>query len=190
MHVSVFRVDAFTDTIFAGNPAAVCPLAHWPEDELLRAIAAENNLSETAYLVPQGDDYALRWFTPRCEVNLCGHATLASGFVVLNILEPKRQSVRFGTRSGTLSVSRESELLSMDFPSLPTWACPDPGPALIRSLDSSGDPAAARQVGGGRQVAVRQVKDIYFVVYESEEEVRGIAPNFALLEKLHPFAVA
>src|SRR5258707_14706685 len=89
MHVSLFRIDAFTDTIFSGNPAAVCPLASWPEKELLQAIAAENNLSETAYLVPQGDNFALRWFTPKCEVNLCGHATLASGFVILNILHPR-----------------------------------------------------------------------------------------------------
>src|SRR5437879_10008555 len=125
MHVSVFRVDAFTDTIFTGNPAAVCPLASWPEDELLQAIAAENNLSETAYLVPQGDNFGLRWFTPTCEVNLCGHATLASGFVILNILHPDRESVRFETRSGRLTVSRDAERLAMDFAALHPWACTD-----------------------------------------------------------------
>src|SRR4029077_15935803 len=101
MHVPVFRVDAFTDTTFMGNPAAVCPLARWPEDELLQAIAAENNLSETAYLVPQGDNFGLRCFSPMCEANLCGHATLASGFVILILLHPDRDSVRFETRSGT-----------------------------------------------------------------------------------------
>jgi PhzF family phenazine biosynthesis protein len=88
MPLSVFHVDAFTAKPFAGNPAAVCPLAGWLDDELLRAVAAENNLSETAYLVPCGDDYELRWFTPRCEAKLCGHATLASAFVVLKILRP------------------------------------------------------------------------------------------------------
>src|ERR1700736_984500 len=142
MHVSVFRVDAFSDTLFAGNPAAVCPLASWPEDELLQAVAAENNLSETAYLVPQGDNFGLRWFTPRCEVNLCGHATLASGFVLLRILEPQRERVSFATRSGILTVRREPDLLSMDFPALPPWACPSPPPELIEGLGAESPPVS------------------------------------------------
>ena len=94
MPLPVFHVDAFTSKPFAGNPAAVCPLAKWLDDGLLQAVAAENNLSETAFFVPSGDGYELRWFTPRCEVKLCGHATLASAFVVLQILEPERDSVR------------------------------------------------------------------------------------------------
>lgn len=179
MQVSVFRVDAFTDTIFSGNPAAVCPLASWPEDELLQAIAAENNLSETAYLVPQGDNFGLRWFTPVCEVNLCGHATLASGFVILNILHPDRESVRFETRSGTLTVSRDGERLAMDFPARPPWACTDPPAALAEGLQASAQASA-----------VLEIKDNYFVVYESEETIRRIAPDFAVLGKLHPFGVA
>lgn len=98
MPLPVFHVDAFTSKPFAGNPSAVCPLAEWLDDGLLQAVAAENNLSETAFFV-RGNDYELRWFTPRCEVKLCGHATLASAFVVLQILETARGSVRFETRS-------------------------------------------------------------------------------------------
>src|SRR5258708_32511331 len=137
MHVSLFRIDAFTDTIFSGTPAAVCPLASWPEKELLQAIAAENNLSETAYLVPQGDNFGLRWFTPKCAVNLCRHATLASGFVILNILHPDGESVRFETRSGTLTVSQDAERLAMDFPARPPWACADPPAELAGGLPTS-----------------------------------------------------
>src|SRR6202049_1037597 len=179
MHVAMFRVDAFTDTIFTGNPAAVCPLASWPEDELLQASAAENNLSEPAYLVPQGDGFGLRWFTPKCEVNLCGHATLASGFVILNILHPNRESVRFETRSGTLTVARDAERLAMDFPARPPCACTDPPAELAEGLQASAQASA-----------VLQIKDNYFVVYGSEEAIRGIAPDFAVLGKLHPFGVA
>src|SRR6202790_2408360 len=135
MSLQVFHVDAFTGKPFAGNPAAVCPLAEWLDDDLLRAVAAENNLSETAYFVLCGDHYELRWFTPSCEVKLCGHATLASAFVILNILEPGRDSVRFETRfSGKITVSREGDLLAMDFPALPPWTCADPPAALIEGL--------------------------------------------------------
>src|SRR6202035_2204677 len=139
-----------------GNPAAVCPLAEWLDDGLLRAVAAENNLSETAYFVPRGDGYELRWFTPRCEVKLCGHATLASAFIVTQILEPGRKSVRFETRfSGTLSVSRENDLLAMDFPALPPWPCAKAPTELLEGL-------------GRNPSAVLQVEDNYFAVYESE----------------------
>src|SRR3981081_4434176 len=142
MHVSLFRADAFTDRTFAGNPAAVCPLASWPDDKLLQAIAPENNLSETAYFVPQGDNFALRWFTPKCEVNLCGHATLASAFVILNILHPDRESVRFEPRSGTLTVSRDAERLAMDFPARRPWACADPPAELAEGLQASAQGSA------------------------------------------------
>src|SRR6202034_2900132 len=127
MSPPIFHVNAFTATPFAGNPAAVCPLANWLDDKLLLAVAAENNLSETAYFVPRGDIYELRWFTPRCEVKLCGHATLASAFVIFNFLAPERgsvlvETVRFETRySGMLTVSREGDLLAMNFPLLEPW---------------------------------------------------------------------
>jgi PhzF family phenazine biosynthesis protein len=178
MSLPVFHVDAFTATPFAGNPAAVCPLANWLDDEFLLAVSAENNLSETAYFVPRGDSYELRWFTPLCEVKLCGHATLASGFVLMQILAPGRDSVRFETRfSGTLTVRRSGNLLEMDFPTLAPWKSEDPPAALTHGLGE--DPAA-----------VVQIEDNYFAVYGSEEEVKRIKPDLRLLEKLHPFGVA
>jgi len=178
MPLPVFRVDAFTAKHFAGNPAAVCPLATWLDDGVLQAVAAENNLSETAFFVPSGDGYELRWFTPRCEVKLCGHATLASAFVVLQILETEGDSVRFQTRSGgALTVCRDGELLAMDFPLLAPRACPDPPAILIEGL-------------GKAPASVVQIEDNYFAVYAREEDVRGIRPNFRVLEKLHPAGIA
>lgn len=178
MPLTVFHVDAFTARPFAGNPAAVCPLAAWLDDGMLRAVAAENNLSETAFFVHRGSDCELRWFTPRCEVRLCGHATLASAFVLLQILETGRDSVRFDTRySGALTVSRKGDLLAMDFPLLVPWACTDPPAALMSGL-------------GKAPAAVMQVEDNYFAVYEREEDVRSIRPDFRLLQKLHPAGVA
>jgi len=178
MYLQLFHVDAFTARVFGGNPAAVCPLTGWLDDDLLRAVAAENNVSETAYFVPRGDSYELRWFTPRCEAKLCGHATLASAFVILQILSPGHDSVRFETRlSGSLAVSRQGDLLAMDFPALPPWNCVNPPGALIEGLRKPPE-------------TVMQIEDNYFAVYEREEEVREITPDFRLLETLHPAGVA
>ncbi len=179
MSLPLFYVDAFTDKPFKGNPAAVCPLKDWLDDKLLLAVAAENNLSETAFFVPEGEQFRLRWFTPRCEVNLCGHATLASAFVLLTILEPHRELVSFATRSGILTVCREQKLLSMNFPALPPWNCPSPPDALIEGLGAQ-----------LKQVSVLQIKDNYFVVYESEDDVCRVTPDLRILEKLHPAGVA
>src|SRR5260370_7083810 len=132
MYLPLFHVDAFTAKPFGGNPAAVCPLAEWLDDDLLRAVASENNLSETAYLVPRSDHYDLRWFTPRCEVKLCGHATLASAYGVMQILAPGSNSVRFETRfSGSLNVSRDGNLLAMDFPVSAPGSFPSTPPPLL-----------------------------------------------------------
>jgi predicted PhzF superfamily epimerase YddE/YHI9 len=178
MSIAIFHVDAFTAKPFAGNPAAVCPLVEWLDDEVLLSVAAENNLSETAYFVPRGEHYELRWFTPRCEVKLCGHATLASGFVLTQILAPGAESVRFETRySGGLTVSRDGTLLAMDFPSLTPWPCADPPAALVEGL-------------GKTPAEVLRIEDNYFAVYGSEQEVRSIRPDFTLLKKLHPAGVA
>jgi predicted PhzF superfamily epimerase YddE/YHI9 len=128
--------------------------------------------------VPQGDNYELRWFTPRCEVKLCGHATLASAFVIMQILATARDSVRFETRfSGALSVRRDGALLAMDFPALPPWICKNPPGDLVEGL-------------GRVPAEVVQVEENYFAVYASHEDVRGIRPDFRLLEKLHPAGVA
>ncbi len=116
MKLPIYQVDAFSSRVFGGNPAAVCPLEGWLPDDVMQAIAAENNLSETAFFVRNGDGFDLRWFTPATEVDLCGHATLASGFVVLTLLEPERSSVDFETRSGRLRVSRAGDEFAMDVP--------------------------------------------------------------------------
>jgi predicted PhzF superfamily epimerase YddE/YHI9 len=177
MPVPVFHVDAFSAKPFAGNPAAICPLTEWLDDTVLQAVAAENNLSETAFFVPKGEAYELRWFTPRCEVRLCGHATLASAWVLLQILAPERNSVRFETRlSGTLRVVRDGGLLAMDFPALPPWPCAEPPRALVEGL-------------GKTPAEVVQIEDDFFAVFETEDEIRSIHPDLHLLEKLHPAGV-
>jgi PhzF family phenazine biosynthesis protein len=174
MRIPVFQIDAFTSRVFAGNPAAVCPLEGWLENETLQAIAAENNLSETAYFVKRGDRYDLRWFTPAVEVDLCGHATLASAFVIFNYLEPAREAVAFDTQSGELIVRRNGDLLSMDFPARPPVECPPP--ALLEK-------ALKR-----RPIATHMSRDL-MAVMESEAQVRSLQPDMGLLAQLDAFAV-
>jgi predicted PhzF superfamily epimerase YddE/YHI9 len=178
MYLPVFHVDAFTADAFGGNPAAVCPLPRGLDDDLLQSVAAENNLSETAYLVPRGDQYELRWFTPRCEVKLCGHATLASAQVILQTLAPGTNIVRFHTRfSGELIVSRDGPRLAMDFPAAPPWTCGNPPAALVKGL-------------GVRPSSVMQIEDNYFAVYEAAEDIKSLRADLRELEKLHPAGVA
>src|SRR6059058_1595765 len=116
MRTPIFQIDAFTTRRFAGNPAAVMPMDRFPEDAVLQAVAAENNLPETAFLIREGDDYRLRWFTPTTEVPLCGHATLASAAVVMERLGPQRSRVVFHSASGPLIVSRMHDGYLMNFP--------------------------------------------------------------------------
>jgi predicted PhzF superfamily epimerase YddE/YHI9 len=170
MRLPIYQVDAFTDSLFGGNPAAVCPLEAWLPDATMQAIAAENNLAETAFFVREGEDYALRWFTPTVEVDLCGHATLASGHVVLSFLEPKRQSVGFRTvKSGMLSVSRRApDMLEMDFPARPAVAVEAPR-SLLAAL-------------GGMPSEVLRARD-HLVVYGTAAEVEALDPDFAALAK-------
>src|SRR6185436_17189237 len=115
MKIPIYQVDAFAAKPFSGNPAAVCPLDEWLPDAVMQSIAGENNLAETAFFVPEGDAYRLRWFTPIVEVDLCGHATLASACVLWERLELKAERIAFDTRSGRLSVSRSGNLISLDF---------------------------------------------------------------------------
>lgn len=119
MELKIFQIDAFTSEVFKGNPAAVCPLDSWLSDELMQDIAAENNLAETAFFVPTGDKYFIRWYTPLTEVDLCGHATLASAHVLFNHLGYEQDHIVFESRSGDLVVSRENDLISLDFPANP-----------------------------------------------------------------------
>ena len=116
MKINVYQVDAFANKPFEGNPAAICPLAEWLPEQTMQALAAENNLSETAFFVPEGDGFALRWFTPVTEVDLCGHATLAAAYVLFEELDYQAEEVLFSTKYGTLSVSRNGDFLRMDFP--------------------------------------------------------------------------
>jgi PhzF family phenazine biosynthesis protein len=174
MRIPIYQMDAFSGRLFAGNPAAICPLECWLSDEQMQSIAAENNLAETAFFVPENDGYRLRWFTPTTEVDLCGHATLASAFVVFRHLAPGLERVRFHTRSGALEVSRDGDRLTMDFPSLPPVAV-EPFAQLLPALG-----IAPKEVLAARD---------YMVVYQTEAEVRALKPDMAGLAAADRFAV-
>ena len=134
MKLISYTLDAFTDRVFGGNPAAVCPLTEWLDDATMQSIAAENNLAETAFFVPEGEGYHIRWFTPSCEVELCGHATLASAHVIFNHLSPGMTDVSFRSLGGVLRVTREGDLLSLDFPSRPPERVDAPA-AIVDALN-------------------------------------------------------
>jgi len=174
LNIPIYQVDAFSSRLFSGNPAAVCPLKDWLPDDQLQSIAAENNLSETAFFVPDGDRYRLRWFTPTVEVDLCGHATLATAYIILTRLTPAASSVRFETKSGELVVSRKDGLLSMDFPSRPPAPC-EIHPRLVEAL-------------GAKPEAILAARD-YLVIFQTEAEVRALQPDMRLLSEMDRFAV-
>lgn len=174
MELRIFQIDAFTDRIFGGNPAAVVPLGEWLPAETMQAIAMENNLAETAFFVPRFDrDYDLRWFTPVVEVPLCGHATLAAAWVLFNKLGAGGDSIRFHTRSGELSVMRDGEMLLLDFPAQP------PQPAKI------GDVADALSAAGPRIEPEAVLASSYaMAVLDSEESVLAARPDFTAVAGL------
>jgi len=174
MQIPIYQIDAFTSKIFSGNPAAVCPLEYWLEDKTLQLIAAENNLSETAFFVNHGDFFQLRWFTPQTEVDLCGHATLASAFVIMNYTNTDLDEVVFGTPSGELRVKRNDDLYSMDFPAHSPEQC-DPPENLLRAVDIIPEKVFA--------------SNFYMLVYESESDVRQLNPYMKLLKELDRFGV-
>ena len=175
LKLPMYQVDAFSGHVFSGNPAAVCPLESWLSDVQMQAIAAENNLAETAFFVRNGNGYKLRWFTPMVEVDLCGHATLASAFVILNDLTPGERSVSFETKSGKLTVTRDGDLYSLDFPARPPEACDNVYPGLVGAM-------------GGKPETVLAARD-YFVVYGSEEQLRALKPDMQALLSIDRFAV-
>jgi PhzF family phenazine biosynthesis protein len=170
MRTPIFQLDAFTTRRFAGTPAAVMPLGRFPEDALLQALAAENNLAETAFLVPEGGDYRLRWFTPTTEVPLCGHATLASAAVVMERLEPGRTKVVFHSASGPLTVTRTASGYLMEFPARPSQPVPPP-PGLAAAL-------------GATLVEVWTDPFNYLALLESARVVRELAPDIAAIARL------
>ncbi|MEP4148023.1 MAG: PhzF family phenazine biosynthesis protein [Halioglobus sp.] len=169
MNYTIYQVDAFSREPFGGNPAAIIPLDDWPEDELLQSIALENNLSETAFIVPKNNDFELRWFTPAVEVDLCGHATLASAHVLFEHLAYTGDSMRFHTRSGVLEVFRQDSGYTLDFPA---YALAD-GTVDMAICDALGALASeVKQVHGAQKL---------LYVFEFEEDVAGLAPDFAAL---------
>ena len=168
MGIPLFHVDAFTDEPFAGNPAAVCLLPEARDDEWMQSVAAEMNLSETAFLVREGDGYRLRWFTPTVEVELCGHATLASAHVLWEsgALKPAERA-RFQTLSGMLTAERRGEWIELDFPATPEQ------PAVA--------PAGLEAVLGAKAVYIGKTRFDYMIEVESEMTVRGLRPDMARL---------
>jgi len=172
MDLKIFQVDAFTSKLFGGNPAAVVPLDTWLPDETMLAIAAENNLSETAFFVKDGDGYHIRWFTPTIEVNLCGHATLASAHVIFNELQLEDALIRFHSdRSGKLPVQRREDSIVLDFPAY-----------AITEIEPSN--ALAKALGKEPQKVWNAINNGVMAGFETEHDVRGLEPDFQALAKL------
>jgi PhzF family phenazine biosynthesis protein len=170
MRIPLFQLDAFTSQRFTGNPAAVMPMPAFLDDAVLQAVAAENNLSETAFLVAEGGDYRLRWFTPTTEVPLCGHATLASAAVVMERLEPGRRSVTFHSASGPLRVIRTPSGYAMDFP--------------VRPFQRVPAPAGLADALGATPVEVLADASNYTVLLAGAQAVRALAPDMAAIARL------
>jgi PhzF family phenazine biosynthesis protein len=176
MKLSLYQVDAFAETVFKGNPAAIIPLDDWMDDDLMQQIAMENNLSETAYIVKTDSGYHIRWFTPEYEIDLCGHATLASAYVIKNFLEPHVAEINFTTqKAGTLKAAAKEGLYTLDFPA----RMPEPCEVPEQLLTSIGTSAA---------VEVLRSRD-YFVVLPNEEAVRNAEPDYTLMKELDTIGV-
>ena len=169
MRIHLYQVDAFTDKVFGGNPAAVCPLEAWLDTSLMQNIAAENNLSETAFYVKKGDLFEIRWFTPRLEIDLAGHPTLAAAHVIFNHTGYNKNEITFLSSGGELIVTKSNDLLLMNFPAKPPGAVKTPG-SLVRGL-------------GLEPLEVWKARD-YLVLYPSEENILSIKPKFDALAEL------
>ncbi|WKV11143.1 PhzF family phenazine biosynthesis protein [Marivirga harenae] len=171
MKIPIYQIDAFTDQLFGGNPAAVCPLENWLNDKVLQQIAIENNQAETAFFVKiKSGQYQLRWFTPEFEMDLCGHATLASAFVIMNHIETALDSITFETQSGTLKVQRTGKFYELDFPSRPA------APSSLPTIISDSLNIQPKEVWKARD---------YLLLYDSEEEIRNLKPNQQLLNQIN-----
>lgn len=170
MQLKIYQIDAFAQSIFQGNPAAVIPLEVWLDDALMQKIAMENNLSETAFFVKEGTHYNIRWFTPACEVDMCGHATLASAFVLFEILHYQNDEIVFDSKSGKLRVKREDDKLVIDFPTQEIVAC--------------GIPHLIVEAFGVQPKECYKSMD-YLLVFENEEEILNAMPNFEKLKNIN-----
>ena len=174
MRIPIYHVDAFTSKLFAGNPAAVCPLERWLDDATMQSIAAENHLPETAFFVRDGERFAIRWFAPAREIDLCGHATLASAHVLFERLGLTGASVTFDSKSGPLEVRRQNARLTLDFPARPAKPCDLP--------------AALESALGCRPREILRARD-YLAVFDDEEEVRALIPNMDTIAALDSLGV-
>jgi len=170
MKLSLYQIDAFANKIFEGNPAAICPLNKWLPDDLMQSIATENNLSETAFFVKTNKGYGIRWFTPTNEVDLCGHATLASAYVIFSILRYEENEILFESKSGLLKVKQNEDWLEMNFPSQPPVKCPVPK-QLLEAFDE--EPMECL------------CSEDYVLVFKNEESILNATPNISLLSKLN-----
>lgn len=169
MKLPLYQIDAFAKKTFQGNPAAICPLTEWLADDVMQSIAAENNLSETAFFIETDNGFHIRWFTPTTEVDLCGHATLAAAFVIFNELTYNKTEINFASRSGILSVKKEDNLFVMDFPTQTPTPCDTP-----KKLE---------QAFKLKATACLKAQDYIFVV-ENEDDVLKAQPDLNLLSKL------
>ena len=169
MELPIYQIDAFSSDVFKGNPAAVCPLSEWLPPETMQSIAAENNLSETAFFVPKGNDYSIRWFTPVSEVTLCGHATLGSAYVLFHILDYENDEIRFNSKSGILKVTKQDDWLTLDFPKQPPVPCDTPL-ELIAAFNV--EPIEC------------MVSEDHIAVFENETDIETANPNYEQLKKL------
>lgn len=169
MDLSLYYIDAFTSELFKGNPAAVCPLEEWLPDEIMQKIAFENNLSETAFFVPKGNGFHIRWFTPTNEVDLCGHATLATAFVIFNILDYDQNIIEFDSKSGLLKVIKDDDNLILDFPVQPPTPCDTPQ-EIINALNIT-------------PIECLKSED-FIAVLNDESDVQIVEPDFEELKKL------
>jgi PhzF family phenazine biosynthesis protein len=168
MKINIYQVDAFTDELFKGNPAAVCPLKKWLPDRNMQLIACENNLSETAFFVPEGDGFRIRWFTPATEVDLCGHATLASAHVIFNHLSYKSGKIQFNSKSGPLFISKSGDLITLNFPAADLHKV-NPPPELVRAI-------------GKEPVETYKATDYLFLL-DSQADITEVSPDFNLLRR-------
>ena len=172
--LTIYQVDAFTSRLFGGNPAAVCPLETWLPEDVMQKLAAENNLSETAFFVKEGEGFHLRWFTPEFEIDLCGHATLATAFVLFNQLNFEQEVIKFRTKSGVLEVRKKGDLIELNFPSRMPQPCAAPE-ALLKGINFP-------------PLKVLKSRD-YFLVYEDEDIIKQIVPDFNYLNQIDAVGV-
>jgi PhzF family phenazine biosynthesis protein len=169
MEISLYQIDAFASKLFEGNPAAICPLDKWLPEDLMQHIAAENNLSETAFFVPKGNGFHIRWFTPVSEVDLCGHATLAAAYVLFHILGYEKDRIELDSKSGILTVTKDQEWLVMNFPAQPPVPCDIPQEIVLAFKTAPAECLVAED---------------FMAVFESEADVESAAPDFEQLKRL------